>query len=260
MMLLEKEKKMKYEKLNIEITNEHYFDRIEELEDCIKLYNDDTLQFIIYNNSNVHAYESSKVYAYGKSKVDAYGNSTVCANDNSTVCAYDNSTVYARDNSKVYAYGKSKVDAYGNSTVCARDNSKVDAYEFACVYINSNEVTINTTNHFGAIIKQVHKLKKDILVYKKLRDEKIATLKLVKGQTFQSQYFDKCRTNRAIVIAISNIDNTEEYQSGVSMCNNNFVYEVGKKVIANRYDENIDECSNGIHFFLTREKAVEYEF
>lgn len=257
---------MKYEKLNIEIINENFFDRIEELEDYIELYNGDTLQFTVYKNSNVRASNNSTMYTFDSSKVYAYDSSTIYAHNSSIVYACNSSIVYAYDSSKTYAYDNATIHAsdhstlyaYNSSTVYAYYSSTVVAYDFSTLYIYNSKVTINANNHFGAIIKQVFKIKKDILVYKKLRDEKIATLKLVKGQTFQSEHFYKCRTDRAIVVEITNIDNTEEYQNGVSMRNSSFIYEVGKEVIANRYDENIEECSNGIHFFLTREKAVEY--
>lgn len=306
---------MENKELNIEIKNEHYFDKIETLINCIRLYKDDTVQFVVYKNSRVVICSNTKIYTYDNSLVFAYNQSVVCAfnssrihaKDNVIVNAYDNSTItafanssvysfdtvtvfangnssvyaninsvvyayhcskvytcnnsiaYTKDNSIIYAYDNSKVDAYDSSTIYAYDKSKIDAYEFSTLYIYNLKVTVNAINHFGSIIKQVHKVKKDILVYKKLKDDKIATLKLVKGQTFQSKHFCKCRTDKALVISITNIENTEEYYDGVSVHDNNFKYVVGKNITADRYDENIDECSNGIHFFLTREKAEKYE-
>ena len=36
-------------------------------------------------------------------------------------------------------------------------------------------------------------------------------------------------------------------------------YEAGKRVVADKWDENFqNECSNGIHFFITREEAAEW--
>jgi hypothetical protein len=249
---------MKYEKLNIEITNEHCFDNIIEYNDFIQLYSNNIMMFRVYPNSIVDVTNSLTVIVYDKSKVDAYANSKVVAHDESTVYAYNGSRVEAFDTSTVYAYSVSTIHAYDSSIVYAHDGSTVDVYEFSCIYVKSHRVTINTINHFGAIIKQVHKVKKDILVYKKLKDDKIATLKLVKGQTFQSKWFNKCRIDRAFVVSITNIEDTEKYQNGVSEYDKNFIYEVGKEVIADIYDKNIEECSNGIHFFLTREKAEKY--
>lgn len=250
---------MKNKKLNIEITNEHYFDKVETLETCIRLYDGDTLQFIVYKNSKVVVYSNTKIYTYDNSLVFAYNNSIVYAYNYSKVYAKDNVIAYTKDNSIIYAYDKSRVDAYDSSTIYAHDKSTIDVYEFSTLYIYNLKVTVNAINHFGAIIKQVFKLKKDILVYKKLQDDKIATLKLVKGQTFQSKHFGKCRTDKALVVAITNIEDTEEYQTGISVYYDNCIYEVGKEVIADGYDKTIEECSNGIHFFLTREKAEKYE-
>ena len=124
---------MKYDKQNIEIINEHYFDEIEELDDCIKLYNNGVLKFLIYHNSTVRACDSSIIlYAYNNSKIYAlyaYDNSEVFAYDDSEVIAYDNSTVYAYNNSKVIARDNSKINAFNNSKVIAYDSSKVITFD-----------------------------------------------------------------------------------------------------------------------------------
>ena len=170
---------------------------------------------------------------------------------------YANSTVYASANSTVYASDNSTVTAYGNSTVYARANSTVWAHEFSCIHQFSINAKITSENHFGAIICQVFKLKKQITVYKKLEGQKIAVLQLEKGQIFQSERHEKCRTDRAIVVMIESIDGKTQYTDGCSIKDSNFKYEVGKTVSA-VYDENIEECASGIHFFLTREKAEKF--
>ena len=170
---------------------------------------------------------------------------------------YANSTVTAWSNSTVYAHDNSTVTAYDNSTVTACDNSTVTAYEFSCIHQFSINAKIKTENHFGAIIGQVFKLKKGITVYKKLESQKIAVLQLEKGQIFQSEKHKKCRTDRAIVLKIESIDGKTQYTDGYSIKDSNFKYEVGKTVSA-KYDEQIEECASGIHFFLTREKAEKF--
>ena len=82
---------MKYEKLNIEIINEYYFDKVEELDNCIELYSNGILNFKVYHNSKVYAYNSSKVYAFNSSIIDAYDNSKVTARGNSKVIDCGNS-------------------------------------------------------------------------------------------------------------------------------------------------------------------------
>jgi len=96
-----------------------------------------------------------------------------------------------------------------------------------------------------------------MIVYKKLQDDKIASLLLKKGQLFQSRNHDKCRTSEAVVLSIESIDKKETYQDGFSKYDSSFVYKVGE-IIKTDYDKNIQECSSGIHFFLTRESAETY--
>jgi hypothetical protein len=264
-------KTYKNEKLNIEIID-NVLD-VKEFYNNVELYDNDVLRFKIYNNSTVGAYdnstviayenstviayENSKVIAYDNSTVIAYENSKVVAYDNSTVRAYDNSTVEVYNNSKVVAYENSTVEVYNNSTVEAYGNSKVEAKEFSCVFIKSINAKITKQNHFGAIIGQVFETEKDILVYKKLEKNLIATLQLKKGQVFQSENHDKCRTDKALVVSIETVDKSQSFEVGYSQNDNKFEYKVGQ-VVSAKYDENIRECSTGIHFFLTREKAEAY--
>jgi hypothetical protein len=271
----------KNDKLKIQIENSQYFNEIKEYDNYVSLMVGGLEKFRILENSNVEAYSNSSVVAWGNSSVVAWGNSSVVAwgnssvvaNDNSSVEAYDNSSVKAWENSSVKAYNNSSVVAWGNSSVVANDNSSVVAYsnsrvvandnssvvakEFSSVYIKSIHTKISTDNHFGAIIKQVFKTTKKTVVYKKLRDEKIAVLELTKGQIFQSENHDKCRTEYAKVLRIESIDGKEQFQEGCPQHDESFKYIVGE-VVKSTYDEKIKECSDGIHFFLTREKAERF--
>ena len=263
---------MKNKRLNIKIKNSKLFE-IKEKEDNIELYYNDILMLKVYKNSivnifdksTVKVYENSTVSAFDESTLETYGDSIVSAFDGSTVRAYNDSRVTASGESKVEAYDSSivtaidnsKVEAYDSSIVTASGESKVEAYDFSCIYKKSNKIKINQINHFGAMIEQVFKVKKKTVVYKKLEDDKIAKLELEKGQSFQSEDHNKCRTNKAKVLSITNMDNTETYKYGCSQHDNNFIYEVGKTVEA-EYDEEIRECSKGIHFYLNRREAEKH--
>ena len=70
----------------------------------------------------------------------------------------------------------------------------------------------------------------------------------------------KCRCSKAKVISITNLDGSD---SGVKKVasdrNESFIYEVGKTVSVDNFDDNRwNECSTGIHFFITRDEAVRY--
>ena len=236
----------KNEKLNIivESLENAVFFSITEHYDRIDLLFEDELRFTIYHDSRAFFRDSSILNIHSKSKACACGKSTVYAYGESTVYAYDKSTVYAHDETKVYAYG----------------GSCVSACEFSCIYVESIYCNIVKENHFGAIIEQVFVLEQDMTVYKKLRGNKIAMLLLKKGQEFQSKNHSKCRTNEAIVVSIKSIDKSRTYKRGISIHDSSFIYRVGETVKADFYDNNIEECSGGIHFFLTREKAENYSY
>lgn len=71
----------------------------------------------------------------------------------------------------------------------------------------------------------------------------------------------KCRCSKATVLSITNLDGSETDEKSVkSDKGNGFIYRVGKAVEIKDFDENRwNECSTGIHFFITREEAVQYK-
>ena len=72
----------------------------------------------------------------------------------------------------------------------------------------------------------------------------------------------KCRCSAAKVLSIINLDgNPANVNSVRSNFDANFVYSVGEIVKVDNFDENRwNECSTGIHFFITRQEAAEYRF
>jgi len=70
----------------------------------------------------------------------------------------------------------------------------------------------------------------------------------------------KCRCDKAKVVAIQNIDGTSSGLVEVtSDYDPTFLYRVGEIVSVKDFDENRwNECSTGIHFFISRKEAVDY--
>ena len=69
----------------------------------------------------------------------------------------------------------------------------------------------------------------------------------------------KCRCNKAKVLSITDLQGIAEFQKAHSRYDNDFIYEVGKTVIVDDYDDNRwNECSTGIHFFITKKEAIDY--
>ena len=70
----------------------------------------------------------------------------------------------------------------------------------------------------------------------------------------------KCRCDKAKVLSITKLDGTSDGVDTVySLYDETFAYKIGELVEVKDFDDNRwNECSTGIHFFLTRQEAVEY--
>ena len=73
----------------------------------------------------------------------------------------------------------------------------------------------------------------------------------------------KCRASEVLVLDIQNIDGTEsgltEYLHNDNYTKNGTLYKIGEVTKPDSFDDNRwNECSNGIHFFITRQEAVNY--
>jgi hypothetical protein len=97
----------------------------------------------------------------------------------------------------------------------------------------------------------------EFIGYKKLRDDKIAQIKITKDALRSSGTSRKCRCSKAEVISITKGD--ESYSDGISNYFNGFIYRVGETVSVDDFDTNRwNECSRGIHFFITKQEAIDY--
>ena len=70
----------------------------------------------------------------------------------------------------------------------------------------------------------------------------------------------KCRASKARVISITDVDGNPGGDSVASDYDSDFVYRVGETVDVPNFDTNRwNECAPGIHHFITRGEAVQYE-
>ena len=70
----------------------------------------------------------------------------------------------------------------------------------------------------------------------------------------------KCRCSKAVVLSITNKDGTDSGLSEIkSGYDSNFIYRVGETVSVDDFNDNRwVECAPGVHFFITRQEAVDY--
>ena len=87
----------------------------------------------------------------------------------------------------------------------------------------------------------------------------IVKLKILENAKRSSATTRKCRCSEAEVISITSLNGNYSLTKAFSSFNPDFMYEVGKIVAVDNFDENRwNECSTGIHFFITRDEAVNY--
>lgn len=91
------------------------------------------------------------------------------------------------------------------------------------------------------------------IAWKKCKDNVIVKLLIPEDAKRSSSTSRKCRASKAIVLEVIGAE------KGISTNDEAFVYEVGKEVVPDSFDDNRwNECSHGIHFFVTRKEAENY--
>lgn len=89
---------------------------------------------------------------------------------------------------------------------------------------------------------------------------KIVMLEICADAKRSSATSRKCRCSKAKVLGITNLDGSESNLNEIgSDYDKDFIYRVGETVEVPDFNEDRwSECTAGIHFFITREEAVEY--
>ena len=73
----------------------------------------------------------------------------------------------------------------------------------------------------------------------------------------------KCRCDKALVLGFYDLEDNRlsDDITAISYYDTNFKYRVGETVSVPDFDENRwNECASGIHFFITRQEAIDYKF
>ena len=96
--------------------------------------------------------------------------------------------------------------------------------------------------------------------WKKVRDNLIVKLQITEKAKRSSAFGRKCRCSEAVVLAIENMDGTPSGKTEtISTHDKSFVYRIGETVSVQDFDDDRkNECAPGIHFFITRQEAVDY--
>ena len=96
--------------------------------------------------------------------------------------------------------------------------------------------------------------------FKKVRGNYIVELEILADAMRSSATGRKCRCSKAKVVSITNPDGSNpKVTSAISGWDPNFIYSVGEVVEVKDFDTNRwNECAPGIHFFITRQEAIDY--
>ena len=93
-----------------------------------------------------------------------------------------------------------------------------------------------------------------------LEEDYLVKLEICDDSKRSSASGTKCRCDKAKVLEITEMETGEKVESVINTNYRQTVYKVGEMVEADEWDENRwEECSHGIHFFINRQEAVEYE-
>ena len=94
--------------------------------------------------------------------------------------------------------------------------------------------------------------------YKKVNN-KIVRLLILEDSKRSSATSRKCRCDKAKVLSIESVDGEEMFTEVKSDFDSNFIYKVGEIVkVDNFCEDRWKECAAGIHFFITRQEAINY--
>ena len=91
------------------------------------------------------------------------------------------------------------------------------------------------------------------VAWKKCKNEVLVKLLIPEDAKRSSATSRKCRASKAVVLEVIGAE------KGISTWDASFVYEVGKEMIPDSFDDDRwNENSNGIQFFITRAEAENY--
>ena len=96
------------------------------------------------------------------------------------------------------------------------------------------------------------------IAWKKVKD-KLVKLEIPEDAKRSSATSNKCRCDKAKILAITDLDGTNPINEVINLHFGKTIYRVGEMVYPDKFDDNRwRECSNGIHFFMNEEDAINY--
>jgi hypothetical protein len=100
----------------------------------------------------------------------------------------------------------------------------------------------------------------EFIGFKKACNGYVVKLKITEDAKRSSATGRKCRCSKALVLSITKTDGTDDGTKEItSLWDRTFIYRVGEIVEVSDFGEDRwEECAPGIHFFITRKEAEDY--
>lgn len=172
-------------------------------------------------------------------------------------------------------------NSYINSTFCHCKFSNIDVSnnEFeGCIF-----KSMTSSKDYGSILKAKPQLcmglhlncpeEGSFIGYKKIlhldkdvplevEDREILVKLLITEDAKRSSgYGRKCRASKAKILSMIDIETGKEVSIGRSMYDLDFIYRAGEIIEVDNFDDDRwNDCSFGIHFFITKQEALDYKF
>ena len=123
-------------------------------------------------------------------------------------------------------------------------------------YANLNNVKYN---HLTSFLNLQCPSEGSFIGYKKSGD-KIVKLLIMEDSKRSSATSRKCRASHVKVLNITSLDGAEEFNRCENTGKYKQEYVKGEEIVVEDFDDDRwNECSTGIHFFITRDEAVNYK-
>ena len=185
-----------------------------------------------------------------KYRVVAWGNSSIVARENSSIEARENSSVVARENSSIEAWGNSSIEAWGNSSIEALENSSIVARENSSVVARGNGSVVARGNVqvVDFLQEATIKLSENArTVYMPRNIEEFMNFYGIEHDKTTALFYKSVHKRKSNTL-YANGKEVTSFSEYVSDYDENFKYEIGKKVASNGFDNDPEKrCGKGIH-------------
>lgn len=155
------------------------------------------------------------------------------------------------------------------ANICYADLRCANLYYADLCYTNLYNADLRGANLRGADLRGAKNVPYFPLVcptdgefigWKKVGDKWLVKLRIPEDAKRSSATTQKCRCDKAEVLAITDLEGNNTVKE---IINNKYVetlYKVGEMVYPDKFDKDRwNECSHGIHFFINKQDAIDYQ-